>query len=166
MMAQPRLRQSEIGLDPRNRALFKTPLWGVLLNRNQWNLGRCIVYLRTRPVHDPLDLSDEERDALWVEVLPRLAGGLDRAFAPDRINYAHLANRLHHVHWHVVPRYEDPAERTFAGWTFVDHRIGQNFRSRKSGKVPGEVYREIRRHLRAQLEDTGAPEAGGPRPEA
>lgn len=140
-----------VSFDERNRPLFATERWGVLLYRNQTYLGRSIVFLRTRPLEDPLELTPEERDELWDLTLPRLAAALRQAFAPDRINYSHLANRTRHVHWHVVPRYEAEPERIFAGERFVDTRPGQIYRASKRGKV-GNATRdaiadEIRRHL-------------------
>ena len=99
------LQADPVAFDPRHRPLFATSRWGVLLYRNQTYLGRSLVYLRTRALSDVLELTRDERDELWDEVLPALASGIGAAFGPDRLNYAHLANRKHHVHWHVVPRW-------------------------------------------------------------
>jgi diadenosine tetraphosphate (Ap4A) HIT family hydrolase len=140
-----------VAFDPRHRPLFATARWGVRLYRDQTYLGRSLVYLRTRALTDVLAVTREERDELWDEVLPALARGLEAAFAPDRLNYAHLANRQHHVHWHVVPRYETEPKRVFAGQTFLDDRPGRNFRVRKRGKVSGDVLDAIAAHLRQHL---------------
>jgi diadenosine tetraphosphate (Ap4A) HIT family hydrolase len=135
----------------RHRPLFTTERWGVLLHRDQTYLGRSLVYLRTRPLLDPLDLSEEERDELWLVTLPRLASALDAAFAPDRLNYAHLANRKHHVHWHVVPRYVAEPRRRIAGHTFKDKRQGRIFRGTERGRVDGRVLDAIAGCLREHL---------------
>ena len=140
-----------VAFDPRHRPLFATSRWGVLLYRNQTYLGRSLVYLRTRALSDVLELTRDERDELWDEVLPALASGIGAAFGPDRLNYAHLANRKHHVHWHVVPRYETEPERRFAGHTFLDDRRGQIFRTRRRGLVSDEVLDTIAAHLRGHL---------------
>jgi diadenosine tetraphosphate (Ap4A) HIT family hydrolase len=140
-----------VKFDPRHRPLFATDRWGALLYRNQTNLGRSIVYLRTRALDDPLALLPNERDELWEEVLPRLAGAMRTAFQPDRINYAHLANRTNHVHWHVVPRYVSPATRVFAGHTFHDDREGKLFRARPRGLLPADALEAIASELRGHL---------------
>jgi diadenosine tetraphosphate (Ap4A) HIT family hydrolase len=140
-----------VALDGRHRPIFATERWGVLLYRNQTNLGRSLVYLRTRPLDDPLALAPDEHDELWTTVLPALTFALDAAFAPDRVNLAHLANRLHHVHWHVVPRYEVEPERWFAEQRFVDTRPGRSFRVAKRGRVKPRVRELIAEHIRAQL---------------
>jgi diadenosine tetraphosphate (Ap4A) HIT family hydrolase len=135
--------------DPRHRELFATARWGVLLYRNQTYLGRSLVYLSTRPLTDPLDLTSDERDELWLETLPRLAATLLAAFPADRLNYAHLANRVNHVHWHVVPRYETTPRIEFAGHLFKDKRPGRIFRAAKRGRVTPEVLEAIAAHVRA-----------------
>jgi diadenosine tetraphosphate (Ap4A) HIT family hydrolase len=140
-----------VAFDPRHRPLFATDLWGVALYRNQTYLGRSMVYLRSRAIDDPLELTAEERDELWEEVLPALAAALRAAFAPDRINYAHLANRTNHVHWHVVPRYEAEPERWFAGQRFLDNRQGMIFRTHRRGRMPREVLEAIAAELRSHL---------------
>ena len=137
--------------DPRHQPLFASDTWGVLLFRNQTYLGRSIVYLRTRPLPDLLGLTRAERDELWDDVMPRLRAGLDAAFAPDRLNYAHLANRTHHVHWHVVPRYDTVPHREFAGHDFYDDRQGQLFRTKKRGRVPAAVREAIAAAIVANL---------------
>ena len=80
----------------------------------------------------------------------------DAAFQPDRINYAHLANRLHHVHWHVVPRYARRQTYEFAGHTFVDKRRGKIFRTKRF-RVPKRVRKQIYKHLQQHLETPTSP---------
>jgi diadenosine tetraphosphate (Ap4A) HIT family hydrolase len=130
--------------------LFEGEHWSVFLYRNQGYLGRSVVYLKTRAIEDPLDLTEAEREELWTEILPKLTGALNAAFQPDRINYAHLANRLHHVHWHIVPRYEQNRKREFAGHTFVDKRKGKIFRTKRN-KLPNSVFDEIHKQLKERL---------------
>ena len=145
-------QRDPVAFSARHRPLFATDRWGVLLHRDQTYLGRSLVYLRARVIADPLEVTRDERDELWDKVLPDLATALAAAFAPDRLNYAHLANKRHHVHWHVVPRYEREPERHFVGRRFVDRRPGQIFRlKRRRGKVPDEVLDAIAAELRAHL---------------
>ena len=124
----------------------------MFLHRNQGYLGRSVVYLKTRAIEDPLELTDAERAELWTEVLPKLVRALNAAFQPDRINYAHLANRLHHVHWHVVPRYTQQRTYEFAGHTFVDKRRGKIFRTKKA-RVPKQVREQIYAQLKKHLDE-------------
>ena len=136
----------------KHRFLFESRYWKVFLYRNQKYLGRCVVYLKSRAIEDPLELNDEERNELWTVVLPRLTRAINDAFAPDRINYAHLANRLHHVHWHIVQRYADRRTYEFAGHTFTDKRPGQIFRTKRF-RVPKQVREQIYAHLCRHLDE-------------
>jgi diadenosine tetraphosphate (Ap4A) HIT family hydrolase len=142
-------------LDPppfsrKHRPLFEGKHWRVLLYRNQSYLGRSLVYLKTRRLEDVLDLTDEERQELWDDIMPRLVEALTEAFQPDRINYSHLTNRVKQVHWHVVPRYEINPKRQFAGHTFTDRRVGKMFRTKKF-PLPGKVLDQIRDHIKKHL---------------
>jgi diadenosine tetraphosphate (Ap4A) HIT family hydrolase len=135
----------------KHRFLFEGKHWSVFLYRNQKYLGRCAVYLKTRAIEDPLELTDAEREELWNEILPKLVRALNAAFHPDRINYAHLANRLHHVHWHVVPRYTEQRSYEFAGHGFSDKRRGKIFRTKRY-RVPKQVREQIYARLRKELD--------------
>jgi diadenosine tetraphosphate (Ap4A) HIT family hydrolase len=142
---------STIPFEANRLVLLEGRSWRAVLNKNQAHLGRMIVYLTTREIDDPLVLTQEERDELWEEVMPRLVQALDAAFAPDRINYSHLANRVNHVHWHIVPRYESDPSREFAGWSFVDSKPGRPYSRQKKRRPPPDVLEaicaEIRRHI-------------------
>jgi diadenosine tetraphosphate (Ap4A) HIT family hydrolase len=129
--------------------VYEGRAWNVILHRdNQSYLGRCIVYLKTRVTDDPLSLTEEERSELWVEILPRLAEALWRSFRPDRINYAHLANAEHFVHWHIVPRYEKDPLREFAGEKFRDERVGRNYAPAPAKITSPEVMEKICEELK------------------
>jgi len=83
---------------------------------------------------------------------------LNAAFHPDRINYAHLANRLHQVHWHVVPRYTEQRTYEFAGHGFTDKRRGKVFRT-KPFRVPKQVREQIYAQLKKELDEPPGPTA-------
>jgi diadenosine tetraphosphate (Ap4A) HIT family hydrolase len=135
----------------KHRPLFEGEHWKVLLYRNQSYLGRSVVYLKTRKLEDPLDLTEAEREELWSDILPRLVRALGECFQPDRINYAHLTNRVRQVHWHIVPRYETDSTRKFAGHTFVDRRVGKIFRTKRF-RLPDEVLDQICAYVKAHLD--------------
>lgn len=123
--------------------------WNVILHRdNQSYLGRCIVFLKSRITDDPLSLTADERDELWFDILPRLKHALEKSFSPDRINYSHLANAEHFVHWHVIPRYEQEPTRTFANETFTDERVGKHYAPSPLKQLPSEVMAVILAELK------------------
>ncbi len=128
--------------------IYEGKYWTVVLHKfNQSYLGRCIVYLHSREIANPLQLTREEQDEFWFDIVPKLAGALDQAFHPDRLNYSHLANEWHHVHWHIVPRYEKNPVREFAGEHFVDEKVGHNYRGMPDKLVPDEVLQLIQEEI-------------------
>jgi diadenosine tetraphosphate (Ap4A) HIT family hydrolase len=73
------------------------------LSREQTYRGRCVVALdahETELFHlDPETLQRFTRD------VARAAAALQRAFGPDKINYAIYGDLAPHLHYHLVPKY-------------------------------------------------------------
>ena len=69
--------------------------------------GFCRVVWRGH-VAEMTDLSAAERDHLmdWVY---RVEAALRAVMRPAKINLASLGNMVPHLHWHVIPRFEDDA---------------------------------------------------------
>ena len=126
--------------------------WSVILAYDQTYLGRCIVYLKTRETEDLMSLSKEEIEELWNDILPKLSTALKNAFKADRINYAHLANAVHYVHWHIIPRFEKEPKRIFDGQNFEDPTVGNSPLLTKEKRVPKEteakIIAEINKYLK------------------
>lgn len=68
--------------------------------------GYSIVVFRGRHVADPVDLTEPELFAFWMEVR-QTAKLIDAVFEPCQLNYQLLGNAVPHVHVHIVPRYLD-----------------------------------------------------------
>jgi len=64
------------------------------------------------------DVTAEEMQAL-AELINTLEEGIKQAFDHNIMNYLMLMMVDHHVHYHVIPRYEGP--RSFAGREWVDN---------------------------------------------
>jgi diadenosine tetraphosphate (Ap4A) HIT family hydrolase len=80
----------------------------VTLADEQAYRGYCILLLKDH--HEQLDaLPPERQRRLWDDVT-RVAAALRRETNPARLNYACLGNFVTHVHWHVIPRYDDDPE--------------------------------------------------------
>jgi diadenosine tetraphosphate (Ap4A) HIT family hydrolase len=132
----------------RDRDLFSGQHWSVELAERQTYLGRSKAVLR-RKLENPLECSPEEHLELWREILPRFKAAADAAFHPTRINYGHIANADTQVHWHLVPRYENPPTREFAGVSFEDTNVGHNFAP--APPVPPEFTAETFQAIRAEI---------------
>ncbi|MCB2290584.1 HIT family protein [Clostridium sp. CS001] len=75
------------------------------LFKEQTYRGRCIVAYNGHK-SELFDLSDEEC-SLYMKDVARVAGALSKAFSPDKINYGAYADKMTHLHFHIVPKYEN-----------------------------------------------------------
>jgi len=74
-------------------------------------------------VREMSDLSSAERsrlmDAVWiVEAVQR------KSLAPHKINLASLGNQVPHLHWHIIPRWQD--DWHFPNPVWAVHPAGKN----------------------------------------
>lgn len=94
-----------------------------ILQRFRIQRGYTLVIWRGRHVNEPTELSREESDGYWQEVL-KVADALLRYYEPIKMNYQTLGNSLPHLHTHLLPRYQDdPAP----GWVFPLPKTGSDY---------------------------------------
>ncbi len=84
----------------------------LILFKEQSHPGRVIVAYKDH-VSELVDLNDEQRDLFFADVA-RAAKALHAAFHPDKINYGAYGDGGCHLHFHLVPKYQDGFE-----WTTV-----------------------------------------------
>ncbi len=75
------------------------------LFKEQTYQGRCIVALNDHVKE--LFLLDSDSQKLFTEDLAKAAKALNDTFAPDKINYAAYGDKVTHLHFHLVPKYEN-----------------------------------------------------------
>jgi diadenosine tetraphosphate (Ap4A) HIT family hydrolase len=75
------------------------------LFREQSYKGRCIVAYKGH-VNELFELEDNELE-LFMKDVKRAAETLQKVFAPGKINYGAYSDKLPHLHFHLVPKYED-----------------------------------------------------------
>lgn len=80
----------------------------VYLFKEQSHKGRVIV-AHKKHVGDMNELTAEERSAYFEEVA-RVARALQAVFKPDKVNYGAYGDTGHHLHFHLVPKYEGEYE--------------------------------------------------------
>lgn len=76
----------------------------VFLFKEQTYRGRCNVVYKDH-VKELFQLTEQE-SAAFINDVKRVAEALDKAFEPNKINYGAYGDTLHHLHMHVVPKYE------------------------------------------------------------
>lgn len=67
--------------------------------------GFCRVILNAH-VREMTDLAPADRVRL-LEVVMQVETAVRSVLNPDKINLASLGNVVPHLHWHVIPRFED-----------------------------------------------------------
>lgn len=96
----------------------------VYLSENQGLVGWCVLVLRDHVEHLS-DLSLDEQMSLFREVA-LVAGAIRSKLAPVRINYECLGNVVPHVHWHLIPRYNNDPDPKSPVWGFTPEFLRGN----------------------------------------
>jgi diadenosine tetraphosphate (Ap4A) HIT family hydrolase len=76
----------------------------VFLFKEQTYKGRVNVVYKDH-VKELFELNEQELAAFMNDV-KKAAAAVDKAFQPNKINYGAYGDTLHHLHMHVVPKYE------------------------------------------------------------
>ena len=76
----------------------------VFLFKEQTYKGRCNVVYKDH-VKELFHLDEQDLTSFMKDV-KKVAEAIDKAFGPNKINYGAYGDTLHHLHMHVVPKYE------------------------------------------------------------
>jgi diadenosine tetraphosphate (Ap4A) HIT family hydrolase len=110
----------------------------VFLFKEQTYAGRCNVVYKDH-VKELFDLDQDELAAFMNDV-KKVATAVDKAFHPDKVNYGAYGDTLHHLHMHVVPKYEGKENW---GSTF-EMNLGKTYLSDEEYEV---VIKKIKENL-------------------
>ena len=95
-------------LDSFGIKIGELPMSKVILFKEQSHRGRVIVACK-KHVDDITMLSVEER-MQYMEDVNHVAEILHELFHPDKINFGAYGDTMHHLHFHLVPKYKDGFE--------------------------------------------------------
>ena len=95
-------------LDAFGIKIGELPMSKVILFKEQSHPGRIIVACK-KHVDDITDLSREDRIA-FMEDVNHVAEIMHELFHPDKINFGAYGDTMHHLHFHLVPKYKDRFE--------------------------------------------------------
>jgi len=104
--------------------------------------GFCRVILNAH-VREMTDLLPEQRQQLMVVVFAVESAVRDIA-QPDKINLASLGNVVPHVHWHVIPRWENDVNFPDAIWAAPR-------REAKQWPLPDDIRQRLTQRIQALL---------------
>jgi diadenosine tetraphosphate (Ap4A) HIT family hydrolase len=95
----------ELCAGPGGRVLWQNGACRVVAADDPDYPGFCRV-IANRHAREVTDLPPEERDRL-MQVVYAVEAAVREAMQPHKVNIASLGNETPHVHWHVIPRFED-----------------------------------------------------------
>ena len=95
-------------LDAFGIKIGELPMSKVILFKEQSHKGRVIVACK-RHVDDITQLTKEER-IQYMEDVSHVAEILHELYHPDKINFGAYGDTMHHLHFHLVPKYRDGYE--------------------------------------------------------
>jgi len=80
----------------------------LILFKEQSHPGRCIVAYKDH-VSELVNISDDERNRYFADIA-RAAKAIHAAFSPRKVNYGAYGDTGCHLHFHLVPKYENEFE--------------------------------------------------------
>ena len=95
-------------LDAFGIKIGELPMSKVILFKEQSHRGRVIVACK-KHVDDITMLTGEERKQ-YMEDVNHVAEILHELFHPDKSNFGAYGDTMHHLHFHLVPKYRDGFE--------------------------------------------------------
>lgn len=95
-------------LDKFGIKIAQTEFSKIILFREQSHPGRVIVASLSH-VDELWELPEAERIGFMNDVAA-VGRALHEAFGPQKVNYGAYGDTMHHLHFHLVPKYEDGFE--------------------------------------------------------
>lgn len=80
----------------------------LFLFKEQSHPGRCIVAYKDH-VKELFELTEPDRNAFMADVC-KVAEAIQKAFVSAKINYGAYSDKLPHLHFHIVPKYDGEFE--------------------------------------------------------
>ncbi|WP_312517913.1 HIT domain-containing protein [Anaerospora sp.] len=75
------------------------------LFKEQTYKGRCLVAYKGH-VNELFELQETELES-YIKDVAKAAAAMKKAFSPNKINYGAYSDKLPHLHFHLVPKYQD-----------------------------------------------------------
>lgn len=97
----------ELCLHAGGELIYRDDNYRIVLVDDERYPGFCRVIWNAH-VKEMTDLASAER-AILIAAVWQVEEAVREAMQPHKINVASLGNVVPHLHWHVIPRYEDDA---------------------------------------------------------
>ena len=103
--------------------ICELPASKVYLFKEQSHKGRVIV-AHKKHVSEIVELTAEER-AAYMEDINHVAEAIHKAFHPQKVNYGAYGDTGHHLHFHLVPKYQNEYEYNECSYRVHPHSVSR-----------------------------------------
>jgi diadenosine tetraphosphate (Ap4A) HIT family hydrolase len=114
--------------------LYRGEKYRVVLVDDPLYPGFCRV-IWNEHAREMTDLSALDR-ALLMNAVWRVEEAVREVMRPDKINLASFGNVVPHLHWHVIPRYEDDAHFPSPVWAAAKRTPEQGVLTQRMALLP------------------------------
>ena len=124
----------ELCLLPGGEVIYRDDNYRIVLVEDERYPGFCRVIWNAH-VKEMTDLSTAER-AILIAAVWQVEEVVREVMQPDKINVASLGNMTPHVHWHVIPRYENDAHFPNPIWGEIKRTPSSADLAKRSALIP------------------------------
>ncbi|TFV92123.1 HIT family protein [Oxalobacteraceae bacterium OM1] len=119
---------------PGGEVIYRDDNYRIVLVDDARYPGFCRV-IWNEHVREMTDLSTADR-AILIAAVWQVEEAVREVMQPHKMNVASLGNMVPHVHWHVIPRYEDDAHFPDPIWAQVRRTTPSAALGRRTMLVP------------------------------
>lgn len=123
----------ELCLHDGGDVIVRTDKLRVVLVNDPLYPGFCRV-IWNEHVREMTDLTREDRQG-FMEAVWQVEHAVREVMTPHKVNLASLGNVVPHLHWHVIPRYNDDAQFPDPIWTAARRTPSSGELATRSSKI-------------------------------
>jgi len=129
-------RDCELCGSPGGEVVWESALCRVVTVADPDYPGYCRIILHQH-LREMTDLPHQDRMQL-MRIVFAVESAVRRLYQPDKINLASLGNMTPHVHWHLIPRWQDDRHFPHSVWA-TPERINASSRRPVDGRQLGDT---------------------------
>jgi diadenosine tetraphosphate (Ap4A) HIT family hydrolase len=108
---------------------------------HQYHKGYCLLFLKyhVRELHE---LTEDQQNGLFRELMAA-TNAIVKTYTPWKMNHSCYGNVDEHVHWHLIPRYDDKGDHRTNPWLHADEFGKFRVDATAVEKIAGAIRRSL-----------------------